>query len=114
SREEGVDQSEQIKELLRSVREQIIQHNEQYKGHTDKLHKHVLYYEDDLVWFYLCKERFPAGRFGKLKPQGDGPFRVLKKINDNAYKIKLPSNYNVSATFNVADLSTYKGGSDDE
>nr|GEZ15503.1 transposon Ty3-I Gag-Pol polyprotein [Tanacetum cinerariifolium] len=49
-----------------------------------------------------------------LKPRGDGPFRVLKKINDNAYKIKLPGNYNVSANFNVADLSTYKGGSDDE
>nr|GFA53086.1 transposon Ty3-I Gag-Pol polyprotein [Tanacetum cinerariifolium] len=49
-----------------------------------------------------------------LKPRGDGPFHVLKKINDNAYKIKLPGNYNVSATFNVADLSTYKGGSDDE
>nr|GEX66123.1 hypothetical protein [Tanacetum cinerariifolium] len=41
-------------------------------------------------------------RFGKLKPRGDGPFRVLKKINDNAFKIKLPDHYNVSATFNVA------------
>nr|GEX07647.1 hypothetical protein [Tanacetum cinerariifolium] len=114
SSEERVNQSEQIKELHRSVRDQIIQHNEQYKGYTDKRHKQVLYWEDDLVWIYLCKERFPAGRFGKLKPRGDGPFCVLKKINDNAYKIKLPSNYNVSATFNVADLSTYKGGSDDE
>ncbi|GJX07267.1 RNA-directed DNA polymerase [Tanacetum coccineum] len=49
-----------------------------------------------------------------LKPRGDGPFRVLKKINDNAYKIELPSYYNVSATFNVADFSPYKGDSDDE
>ncbi|GJT61174.1 plant UBX domain-containing protein 11, partial [Tanacetum coccineum] len=52
--------------------------------------------------------------FGKLKPRGDGPFRVLKKINDNAYKIELPGHYNVSATFNVVDLSPYKGDSDDE
>ncbi|GKA64159.1 RNA-directed DNA polymerase, partial [Tanacetum coccineum] len=59
-------------------------------------------------------ERFLAGHFGKLKPRGDGPFRVLKKINDNAYKIKLPGHYNVFATFNVADLSPYKGDSDDE
>ncbi|GKD68163.1 RNA-directed DNA polymerase [Tanacetum coccineum] len=35
-------------------------------------------------------------------------------INDNAYKIELPGHYNVSATFNVADLSPYKGDSDDE
>ncbi|GJY07054.1 RNA-directed DNA polymerase [Tanacetum coccineum] len=60
------------------------------------------------------EQHFSAGRFGKLKPRGDGPFRVLKKINDNAYKIKLPGHYNVSATFNVADLSPYKGDSDDE
>ncbi|GJS28563.1 hypothetical protein Tco_0489183 [Tanacetum coccineum] len=85
--EEGTDQSEQIKELHRS---------------------------GDLVWIHLRKERFPIGRFGKLKPRGDGPFRVLKKINDNAYKIELPGHYNVSATFNVVDLSPYKGDSDDE
>nr|GEY16252.1 RNA-directed DNA polymerase [Tanacetum cinerariifolium] len=30
------------------------------------------------------------------------------------YKIELPGLYNVSATFNVADLSPYKGDSDDE
>ncbi|GJW62095.1 hypothetical protein Tco_0111430 [Tanacetum coccineum] len=57
---------------------------------------------------------FPAGRFGKLKPQANGPFRVLKKINDNAYKLELHGHYNVSATFNVADLSPYIGTSDDE
>ncbi|GJX06707.1 RNA-directed DNA polymerase [Tanacetum coccineum] len=85
---EEPDQSEQIKELHRS--------------------------EGDLVWIHLRKERFPAGRFRKLKPRGDGPFCVLKKINDNAYKIELPGHYNVSATFSVADLSPYKGDGDDE
>ncbi|GKG23564.1 hypothetical protein Tco_0391600, partial [Tanacetum coccineum] len=44
----------------------------------------------------------------------DCPFRVLKKINDNTYKIKLPGHYNVSATFNVANLSPYNGDSDNE
>ena len=28
-------------------------------------------------------------------------------MNDNAYKIELPDDYNVSATFNVRDLSPY-------
>ncbi|GJY38338.1 RNA-directed DNA polymerase [Tanacetum coccineum] len=81
---------------------------------TDKRRKQVLYREGDLVWLHLRKERFSAGRFGKLKPRGDGPFHVLKKINDNSYKIELSGHYNVSATFNVADLSPYKGDSDDE
>jgi hypothetical protein len=40
-------------------------------------------------------------------PRGDGPFRVLAKINDNAYKIDLPPSYGVSNTFNVVDLLPY-------
>ncbi|GJY15576.1 putative CCCH-type zinc finger family protein [Tanacetum coccineum] len=112
--EEGADQSEQIKELHRSVQEQIIRHNKQYKEHVDKRHKQVLYREGDLIWIHLRKERFPAGHFGKLKPRGDGPFRVLKKINNYTYKIELPVYYNVSVTFNVANLSLYKGDGDDE
>ncbi|GJW85972.1 RNA-directed DNA polymerase [Tanacetum coccineum] len=43
----------------------------------------------------------------KERPRADGPFRVLKRINDNAYMADLPGEYHVSATFNVADLSPY-------
>nr|GEW98382.1 transposon Ty3-I Gag-Pol polyprotein [Tanacetum cinerariifolium] len=83
-----------------------------HKSHFEVVYGRNLITPLDVV--PVSEERFPTWRFGKLKPRGDGPFRILKKINDNAYKIKLPSNYNVFATFNVADLSTYKGGSDDE
>lgn len=37
----------------------------------------------------------------------DGPFQVLSKINDKAYKIELSSEYGVSVTFNVFDLSPF-------
>ena len=61
---------------------------------------------------------FSAGRFDKLQSRADGLFRVLKRINDDAYKIDLPGTYNVSATFNVADLSPYvtdtESGEDEE
>ncbi|KAH9744190.1 Endonuclease [Citrus sinensis] len=43
----------------------------------------------------------------KLLPRGDGPFQVVARINDNAYKLDLPGEYNVSATFNVSDLSPF-------
>jgi len=41
-------------------------------------------------------------------PRADGPFEVLKKINDNAYTVDWPGDYGVSATLNVADSSAYQ------
>jgi hypothetical protein len=55
----------------------------------------------------MRKERFPVKRLSKLLPRGDGPFQVLERINDNAYKLDLPGEYNVSATFYVFDLSPF-------
>ena len=54
----------------------------------------------------MRKERFSAKRCSKLLPRGGGPFQVIKRINDNVYKLDLPSKYDVSATFNVTDLSS--------
>ena len=40
----------------------------------------------------------------------DGPFKVLARYNDNAYKIDIPRDkYSVSDIFNVKDLSPYHG-----
>ena len=41
-------------------------------------------------------------------PRSDGPFKILERVNDSAYKIELPDELiGVSATFNVGDLSPY-------
>ena len=47
-----------------------------------------------------------------MAPRGDGPFQVIQRINDNAYKIDLLGKYSVSATFNVVDLSPYNASED--
>ena len=56
---------------------------------------------------YMRKERFPTQRRSKLLPKGDGHFQVLERINDNAYKLDLPSEFNVSVTFIVTNLSLF-------
>ena len=48
----------------------------------------------------------------KLHPRGDGPFQILEKINGNAYKVDLLGEYNVSAIFNVSNLSFFDVGED--
>ena len=46
----------------------------------------VICWFDD-VWLHLRKDRFPDLRKSKLMPRADDPFKVLEKINDNAYKL---------------------------
>jgi hypothetical protein len=56
------------------------------------------------VWLHLRKDRFPDLRKSKLMPRADGPFRIIEKINDNAYKIELSPEFRVSPTINISDL----------
>ena len=67
----------------------------------------------DLVWLHLHKYCFPNERKSKLLPRADGPFKVLERYNNNAYKIDIPRDkYFVSDIFNVKDLSPHHGDED--
>ena len=44
---------------------------------------------------HLPKDRFPSKRKGKLMSRVEGPFNVLERVNDNAYKIDLVGDYQV-------------------
>ncbi|KAK1664967.1 hypothetical protein QYE76_053126 [Lolium multiflorum] len=72
--------------------------------------KEMLFEPGDMVWVHFRKDRFPKLRKSKLLPRGAGPYKVLAKINDNAYSIDLPlDEFGVSNSFNVADLTPYDG-----
>ena len=66
----------------------------------------------DWVWLHLRKECFSEKQLSKLLLQGDRPFEVVEHINDNAYKLDLPGEYGISASFNVANLSPFNVGDD--
>ncbi|KAH9698004.1 hypothetical protein KPL71_023835 [Citrus sinensis] len=85
---------------------------EQYATQANKGRKQVVFQPGDWVWVHMRKERFLAQRRSKLLPRGDGPFQVVARINDNAYKLDLPGEYNVSVPFNVSDLSPFDVGQD--
>ncbi|KAL6347243.1 hypothetical protein AAG906_013679 [Vitis piasezkii] len=86
---DGEKKAEMVKKLDESVRKHIENKNEQHATKANKGHRQVLFELGDWVWVHMRKERFPTRRQSKLHPRGDGPFQVLERINDNAYKLDL-------------------------
>ncbi|KAK1681388.1 hypothetical protein QYE76_042236 [Lolium multiflorum] len=104
-----------MKKLHEETRATIQEHVLRQANRLNAKKKERVFEEGDLVWIHLRKERFPQERNSKLKPRGDGPFKVLKRINNNAYVIDIPtSKYLVSNTFNISDLSPYHGEEEEQ
>jgi len=53
----------------------------------------------------LRKEKFPSIKKIKLTSRGDDPYKIMQKVRDNAYKIELSGDMNISTTLNVGDLT---------
>jgi hypothetical protein len=96
-----------------TTKENIERMNAKYKISGDKGRKQLDFEPGDLVWLHLRKEQLPDLRKSKLIPRVVGPFKVLEKINENAYKLDLPRDFGVSPTFNIADLKPYLGEEDE-
>ena len=59
------------------------------------------------MWAILTKDCFPAGEYDKLSQRKVGPFQIVRKISNNAYKLKLPKHMKTSEVFNVKHLVKY-------
>ncbi|XP_071924861.1 uncharacterized protein [Coffea arabica] len=104
---DGKKKAEFVQALHQQVKANIEGRTQQHLKHANKGRRRMVFNPGDWVWLHLRKERFPVQHRNKLLPRGDRSFQVMARINDNAYKLDLPGEYNVSATFNVPDLSPY-------
>ena len=109
---DGKRKAELVKQIHEKARLNIERRTKQYAKQANKGRHKLIFEPGDWVWLHLRKERFPEQRKSKLMPRGDGPFQILERINDNAYKLDLPGEYGVSATFNISDLSPFDAGDD--
>jgi len=104
---EAEEKAKEIKKLYEQVRAPIEKLNEQYKLKANKNRIHLEIKLGDLVWLQLRKERFSSMRKHKLMVRRDGPCKVVQKVEENAYRIELLGDMQISATVNVGDLTSY-------
>ena len=104
---EAETRAREMKKLHKQIRNQIEKTNEAYKAKANKYRKSLEFKPRDLVWLHLLKERFPYRRKNKLMARSNGPFEIIERVGNNAYKLQLPGDMAVLATFNVGDLSPY-------
>jgi hypothetical protein len=87
---DGKKKADFVKQIHEKARLNIKRRTKQYATQANKGRRNLVIEPGDWVWLHMRKEIFPAKRRSKLLPRGDGPFQVLVRIIDNAYKLDLP------------------------
>ncbi|KAH0691244.1 hypothetical protein KY285_019039 [Solanum tuberosum] len=111
---DGSKRAEAMKKLHERVRLHFEKKNQDVAKKANKGRKRIVFEPGDVVWVHFRKERFTTHRKTKLMPRGDEPFPMLERLNDNAYKVPLPPEYQVHNTFTVCDLSPFPTVADDD
>ena len=98
-----------LQEIHEQVRQNLEKSYERYKSYVDKKRRHINFEIGELVWVYLSRDRYPKGDYNKLTRRKFGPYRVLEKFGENAYRVELPDDMHISNVFNVRHLHKYHG-----
>jgi transposase InsO family protein len=102
---------QQQSSVLALAQDAIAQAQLQQKHYADKFHQPVSFTVGDMV--LLSTEHISAAAHAnrpskKLEPNFVGPFKIIEAINDNAFKLDLPSSMHQHPVFNADLLKPYK------
>jgi hypothetical protein len=84
---EASQRADYVRKIHVKTEEAIEKKGKNNAARVYKSRKEVLFQPSDMVWVHFRKYRFPQLRHSKLLPCGADPYKVLAKINDNAYKV---------------------------
>lgn len=78
-----------------------------YKAAADVHRRDIDFKVGDLVWGVLTKDRINPGTFNKVKARKICPLEILEKINNSAYRLRLPPHMRTADVFIVKHLVLY-------
>ena len=79
------------------------------KAYTDSRQLDRFFNESNMVFLQVKKKKFSLflGKYKKLNDQYCGPYRITKKINNQAYELLLPPHVKVYNAFHISLLTKY-------
>lgn len=98
---------EQIQEIHQGVQEQLEKSQAKYKARHDKHRMEHSFQVGDQVWRHISKDKMQVeGK--KLKPIRYGPFKILEKIGENAFRLDLPADIHIYSVVNSDSLRLFE------
>ena len=82
--------AKQVQEVQVDARNKLEKANAKYKMKVDKHRRFKLFDVNDEVMVFISKARMQGGH-SKLQQRKYGPYQIVKKINNNAYVVDLPT-----------------------
>ena len=78
-----------------------------YKAAANSRRRRVVFDAGDVVWVYLTHDRMPSHAYNKLKFKKIDHVQVVARINDNVYRVQLPSDITTSDVFSLRFLTKF-------
>ena len=95
-----------MQSMLQIARNSIRSAQDRARVYADKGRRKITFDEGDMVFLKVPakSETLKTGKCEKLSPRYCGPFKILKKIGDVAYRLELPDGIRAHPVFHVNKL----------
>ncbi|CAN6447751.1 unnamed protein product [Victoria cruziana] len=97
-------------EQVDMIRKKLLAAQSRQKSYADRRRRELVFGIGDHVFIKIAQTKsvFRFGKKGKLSPQYIGPFDIVEKVGDVAYRVALPPQYNhIHPVFHVSMLRKY-------
>ncbi|KAL8143446.1 hypothetical protein V2J09_016478 [Rumex salicifolius] len=104
------DMLQETKEKIKLIRERLLTAQSRQKSYADKRRRPLEFEVGDHVLLKVSPTRgvFRFGKKGKLSPRYIGPFEILERVGEVAYRLALPPSLSrVHNDFHVSQLRKY-------